>query len=129
MALKLANLSKQTVISDRYLDREVTDSIKGFFILTVFYRHVMPYLNDQNAIFSRRGQQIVNIFNICDSFLGQLIVTMFLFYSGYGVMCAILNKREAYICKIPKKRILSTLLNFMVAVSIFWLMQTLIQSH
>lgn len=54
-----------------------------------------------------------------DSMIGQLLVVMFLFYSGYGVMESIKKKGKNYVDKIPKHRVLSTLLNFDVAVLIF----------
>lgn len=49
----------------------------------------------------------------------QLLVVMFLFYSGYGVTESIASKGKTYINAIPKKRILTTLLNFSVAVCVF----------
>lgn len=42
--------------------------------------------------------------------LGQLVVTTFLFYSGYGIICSINKTGMEYIDNMPKKRILKTLI-------------------
>lgn len=57
-------------------------------------------------------------FNDIRSFLGQMIVVPFMFYSGYGMFVNTKNRR-GYIDSIPSKRVLTVLLNFDVAVMIF----------
>lgn len=89
-----------------YLGREQTNTIKGIFILLVFFSHFMGYVR-------QAGGHAINMP------LGQMIVTCFLFYSGYGVMEAIKRQGRAYIKTIPKRRILTTLLNFDIAVLAF----------
>lgn len=94
-----------------YLSKNNTSCIKGVFILIVFYSHLrtyMPYQASKDFIM----MEIVN-------FLGQLMVTLFLFYSGYGVYESIKKKKNKYIKTIPKKRILRTLINFDIAVLSF----------
>lgn len=54
--------------------------------------------------------------------VGQLMVTTFLFYSGYGIMESIKQKGTVYVSNIPKKRILGTLYKFILAVNCFALM-------
>ena len=56
---------------------------------------------------------------LINSWIGQLCVVMFLFYSGYGTEYSILNKGQQYVDRFPKHRILSTLLNFDVAIIAF----------
>lgn len=89
-----------------YLGREQCDSVKGIFILTVFFSHFMQYV-------SMAGGHAYSLQ------LGQMIVTLFLFYSGYGVMESIKKKGYEYVKSMPKRRILTTLLNFDVAVLMF----------
>ena len=86
------------------LSRDTANVIKGAFILLVFNSHICDYWGESNII---RG------------FLGQMIVVPFLFYSGYGVMESIKMKGLDYIKSIPCHRILSTLLNFDVAVCVY----------
>lgn len=93
------------IISD-YLGREQCDSIKGVFILFVFFSHFMGYVG-------RVGGYVI------DTHLGQMMVTLFLFYSGYGVMESIKKKGDEYVKSMPKRRILTTLVNFDIAVLAF----------
>ena len=99
-----------------YLDKKQTESIKGLFILLVFLRHSI-------ADVMRAGYQSAGFLDSIglrvDTEFGQLIVVMFLFYSGYGVMESFKNKGEKYARQFPRHRILTTLLNFDVAVVSF----------
>ncbi len=105
------------------LDRETTNAIKGIFILLVFFSHICPILSAAGANFSP-------VFDVpAISFIksaGQLIVVMFLFYSGYGVMESVRSKGTAYIKSIPFKRVLSTLVNYDIAVVIFLLLNLIL---
>ena len=102
-----------------YLSKDSTNAIKGFFILVVFMRHVVPYVE-------KAGYEMPNIldkwYGFIDWNIGQLLVVMFLFYSGYGVMTSIGKKGNEYIYDIPKKRVLNTFLNFDIAVALFLVM-------
>lgn len=89
-----------------YIDKKMCNVVKGFFILVVFFSHFQQYVE-------AAGGWTIN------THLGQLIVAMFLFYSGFGVMESIKRKGVDYIRSIPKRRVLTTLLNFDVAVLAF----------
>ena len=99
--------------NDKYLDKNYTNIVKGFFLLFVFVRHFIQY----KTPFSSTWYDTIGL--KINSQLGQLIVTMFLFYSGYGIMESIKRKGNEYVNSIPKKRILPTWLHFAFAVSIF----------
>lgn len=102
--------------SGNYIGREQCDAIKGIFILFVFIRHIYQYIRDSGyamIAFSDRAGAFV------DGYMGQLIVVMFLFYSGYGVCESIKTKGDMYVNAMPKRRILTTLANFDIAVCIF----------
>ncbi len=100
---------------DGCLSRYSTDSIKGIFILVVFARHIFPYIAGIKEDLGYLDQMYCSI----DPLVRQLLVVMFLFYSGYGVTESIAAKGKTYIDAIPQKRILTTFLNFSVAVCIF----------
>lgn len=51
--------------------------------------------------------------------MGQLVVAMFLFYSGYGVMKSLKEKGHQYLDTYPKNRLLMTLVHFDFAVACF----------
>ncbi len=101
-----------------YMSKDTTSSIKGIFILVVFYSHLVSY-----TIVNKSKDFLM--FKL-KKYLGQLMVTMFLFYSGYGVYESIKKNKSKYIKSIPKKRVLITLFNFMVAVLMFEIINPLI---
>ena len=107
---------KQEVPQKGYLSKEQCNCIKGFFIVVVFARHIAPYLVKSGYSYSLGGDKL---FHFIDSHIGQLLVVMFLFYSGYGVMESFKKKGIQYIEHIPKRRILTTLINFDVAIVFF----------
>lgn len=99
--------------NEDYLSFDTTNSVKGIFILLVFVSHVVPYI--VNAGYVSDGV-MGDLFWKIHSRVGQWIVAMFLFYSGYGIMESIKKKGAGYVASIPKKRILTVLFNFDVAV-------------
>ena len=99
-----------------YLSPDRTTSIKGIFVLLVFLSHANNYLLSMPAYTADvLNQPYVNF----QSHLGQGVVVMFLFYSGYGVMESIKKKGALYVHAIPKRRILKTLLHFDIAVLLY----------
>lgn len=100
-----------------YLSKENTTCVKGIFTLIIFYSHCCTYIKTQMS----KDFMMLNFRN----FLGQLMVTMFLFYSGYGIYESIKKKKNKYIETIPKNRILKTLLHFDIIVLIFALVNYL----
>ena len=69
-----------------YLSKETTACIKGIFILIVFFSHsasdIVPNMAKDGIIYHLRY------------YLGQLMVAMFMFYSGYGIFTSIKKKKE-----------------------------------
>ena len=98
------------------MSMDKTASIKGVFILLVFFSHFNSY-----AHFNGAFDKIYIAFFNC---IGQAMVTMFLFYSGFGIMESIKNKKF-YIKTMPKKRILNLLIQFDAAVLIFAIIKVL----
>lgn len=123
IALYGVRFSKVGFFSD-YMSKEKTNAIKGIFILFLTLGHIYHLLvaNDSFPDGSRLNVLAYKL-NI---YFGQLVVVMFLFYSGYGVSEGIKKKGYAYVSAIPRKRILNTLLNFDVAVIISILMAPII---
>ena len=99
-----------------YMSFDTTNAIKGIFILFVFIKHATPYVSNSGYLYAGLGDEW---FKIVNSYVGQWIVAMFLFYSGYGIMESIKKKGERYIASIPTKRLLNVLLNFDIAVLIY----------
>ena len=102
-----------------YISKKTTTSIKGIFVLLVFYSHLYTYIKYQPAkdfwMFSIRN------------YLGQLMVAMFLLYSGFGIGYSLIHKGEKYLKKIPVNRILKTLFNFDIAVLTFLIVNCILK--
>lgn len=97
-----------TPFNENYMSRESTASIKGIFIIMVFLSHIREYITlPENSKYA----MILNL-------IGQLMVAMFFFYSGYGVLESYKNK-PGYAEKFLKNRFLKTLLHFDIAVFLF----------
>lgn len=108
-----------------YIGKEQSNAVRGIFIVFVFVRHIMQYMQRAGYDLSYWGD---TLYLRIDKSLGQLIVVMFLFYSGYGVMESIKKKGNAYIDSMPQKRILKTLCNFDIAV-VFFIIARLLLGH
>ena len=98
-----------------YMSVDKTMSIKGIFILLVFFSHFNSYVK----FTSPADIEFAAIFTD----MGQAMVTMFLFYSGYGVTESIKKKGISYVHKIPVTRILGTYFRFAFAVILFIVVQ------
>lgn len=93
-----------------YLSKESTTIINGLFVITIFFSHFRTYITNLNTY----DNYLITILN----FLGQLMVTSFLFYSGYGIYESIKNKKD-YMKSFFIKRFIPTLVNFMLAICLF----------
>ena len=102
-----------------YLSKTNTSCIKGIFILIVFYSHFTQY-----TAVNMSKDFLMYDFKV---FLGQLMVTLFLFYSGYGIFESIKNKKN-YIKQLPKKRIFKVWFQFAIAVSLFLILQLILKN-
>lgn len=106
-----------------YIGKEQCNAVKGIFILLIFYSHISRYMLSNGY----EGSSMFDSWFISISTqIGQWVVALFLFYSGYGVMESLKKKGGAYLETFPRKRLLTTLLNFDVAVCVFILLAFLI---
>lgn len=97
-----------------FLNHDMTNCINGIFILLVFMSHFnqnVRYTVPSDLWYAGLVRKI-----------DQLMVTTFLFYSGYGIMESIKVKGNSYIHNIPKRRIFGTLYKFVLAVNCYALM-------
>ena len=112
--------------NEDYLAFGTTNAVKGIFILLVFISHVVPYIVDAGYVYDGI---MGDLFWRLHSRVGQWIVAMFLFYSGYGIMESIKKKGEDYVALIPRKRILTVLLNFDIAVLVYVILAWLLANE
>lgn len=106
-----ATSNSQESLDFDYLSVDRTNSIKGVFILIVFMSHFHDYVVFTNSL----DIAYQSVFNL----IGQRMVTLFMLYSGYGVMESIKKKNMPYINKIPVNRVLGVLFRFDIAILIF----------
>lgn len=115
--LKLNNLGIKAALSI-----EQTTCVNGIFVLLIFASHFFLDLDLNN----RLNFPVTFIYPHIRNAMGQLVVVTFLFYSGYGIMEQIQLRGREYIKCIPKKRILKTWIHYMMAVSLFLVMDLII---
>ena len=101
---------------DDYMSKKQTTTINGIFVFLVFLSHGAQYI-------SLAGPSNLLYVHL-RSFLGQAVVTTFLFYSGYGMMNSIQRKGQSYVREMPLKAF-KLLLQFDIAV-IFYLLSGLV---
>ncbi len=87
-----------------------TTSVNGIFIILVFASHLRSYIT------------LSPFANNFLTYLGQLMVTTFFLFSGYGIFLSIEKKGMTYLNQFPRKRILSVLLSFDACVLIYQLL-------
>ena len=106
--------------SSDYLSKNQTQAIKGFFAMIIFFSHFNQY-----AIFDSSVTNNIYLFVIKK--IGQLMVTMYLFYSGYGIIKSIETKKN-YIKNFPKKRILKVLISFDCAILLYLIVNMILKN-
>lgn len=94
-----------------YMSVEKTTAIKGIFIFIVFLTHFDDYITFSSAMDIAYNEKF--------QLIGQRMVTMFMFYSGFGVMESIKKKGNSYIKGIPVKRFFGTMFRFDIALVLF----------
>ena len=97
-----------------YMSKDNTNTIKGIFVILVFFSHSSQYIGVNNLTGTFDAPYVT-----MQNFLGQMIVSAFLFYSGFGIMESITKKGFDYVKTIPVKRVFKTLVNFDIIVAIF----------
>lgn len=104
--------------NEGYLSRSDTTAVKGIFVFMVFMSHFTQYYQ-MNTAFD-------NPYKWLKSNSGQLVVVMFLFYSGYGIYESLKRKGADYIKTFPVNRCLKTLLHLDIAVIIYLIFDLII---
>lgn len=94
-----------------YLSKDKTISIKGIFVILIIISHFSQYVT-LSGVYDQP-------YIVLKNHLNQMVVAMFWFYSGFGIMESIKNKGYNYVKTIPTKRFFTILLNFDIAVALF----------
>lgn len=90
-----------------YLAKEQATSIRGIFALIIFFSHIKQYLVFERGIDLAYATIL--------GYIGQLMVVIFFFYSGYGIALSF-DKKKGYERGFIKNRIFQTYIHFATAV-------------
>lgn len=78
-----------------YMKLDNTSSIKGIFVWLIIFCHKIKYGINKNYLFKKIVRN-----------LGQKVVSMFLFYSGFGIYESIKTKGSIYVKTLPYKAVI-----------------------
>ena len=98
-----------------YMDPAYTTAIKGFFVIIIFCSHIRGYMTLSGAWPDTTYNWILN-------YIGQPMVAIFFFYSGYGIWESF-KRKSNYLDHFLGRRLMKVLLHFDVAVALFILVQ------
>ncbi len=72
-------------VNEDYLSMDNTLAIKGIFVVLIFLSHIRTYTAFDFVL----DTTVIRIIDL----MSQLVVTMFLFYSGYGIYMNLLKRK------------------------------------
>ena len=101
-----------------YMSREKTTAINGIFTILVLLSHASGYIKLDGAFDAP--------YVTMKSYLGQMVVSTFLFYSGFGICESIKKKGMSYVKSIPFRRFFSVLYHSWIAVFLFVIVRLLL---
>lgn len=101
-----------------YITPKSTNAIKGIFAVIILFSHMNGYIFLNNTFAD-------NSFSLILYHIGQLMVVMYFFYSGFGIVES-MKKKPEYFDSYPRKRILKTVMHFDLAVLCFLLLSIII---
>ena len=113
-----AKISIKSFNTKEYLSMDSTNAVRGVYIMLIFLSHMMQYYTYTDRIDTLGGS--------VSKTLGQMIVVMFMFYSGYGIGESVKRKGYAYIKSFPMNRVLKTWLHFAIAIFIYFILSLIL---
>lgn len=94
-----------------YLSIQKTNAIKGIFTVLILFSHYSQYVL-LSGIYDES-------YLVLQKHMHQMVVVMFFFYSGFGMMESISKKGYDYVKSIATKRLPRVFINFDLAVVLF----------
>lgn len=85
--------------------------VRGIFCVFILISHAMSYFSNISSFLDTSAHKVTITF-------AQLIVVMFFFYSGFGIMESY-KANNNYFKSYPKNRILKTFMHFALAICLF----------
>lgn len=110
LCLCIQHIGIRPADGENWLSHEKTSYLNSFFITAVFFSHLRQYELELSPVESTAYPLLIP---------GQLIVTTFFFFSGYGLMSGLLKKGDSYVSSIARTRFPKLLLHFCIAVVLY----------
>ena len=107
-------ISKPGEFNKDYISPDGTLAVKGIFVALILLSHGKGYI-ELGGIYDEPYIAMQNHLN-------QMVVAMFLFYSGFGMMESMKKKQFAYVQSVATKRFPNLLLNYDLAVLLFFVL-------
>lgn len=111
----------RTGFDNDYISPLRTNAIKGIFAVVILFSHMRGYIIADGSLYDRGYEFILN-------WIGQLMVAIFFFYSGFGIIES-LKVKDKYVQTFFRKRILKTLVHFDVAVFLFLVLSLIVGQY
>ncbi len=118
LALIGAKFSFKSFNTKEYLSMDSTNAVRGVFMILIFLSHMMQYY-----VYT---EEIDVLGGTVSRALGQMIVVMFMFYSGYGIGESVKRKGSAYIKSFPVNRVLKTWFHFAIGVLVYYVLSLIL---
>ncbi len=94
-----------------YLCPKNTSTVNAIFSVLIFFSHGVQYVTLKGALNAPYYDM--------RSFLGQIVVVTYLFFSGYGIMESITKKGKPYVKSMPWNRLFGLWYQFALVVLLF----------
>lgn len=108
-----ASVAKKNDFHRAYCSPKNTNTVNAIFSVLIFLSHAVTYVKLDGALdtpyFALR------------SFLGQLVVVTYLFFSGFGIMESIKKKGVPYVKAMPKDRFFKLWYHFAIVILLYTL--------
>lgn len=111
IGVQSSTIAAQGQFNKSYLSKTDASNIKGIFVILIIFSHYVGY--------AQLGGRYDEPYLALREHLNQMVVAMFWFYSGYGIMTSIQNKNKQYLKGILTRRFPKVWLNLAAAVGLF----------
>lgn len=101
-----------------YMDRDSTESAKGILAVLIMLAHMRFYITLSDS-------PVDTLYTSIILFVGQSMVSLFFFYSGYGILTSY-SKKKNYLDSFINNRVFRILVHFDLAVILYWIMSFII---
>jgi hypothetical protein len=109
------NVNGLNKFNQDYMDLKYTSSLRGIFVWLIILSHHNSYYKNFHYLYSK----IINCLN-------QKIVSLFLFYSGYGIYESLKVKGIKYVKNLPKKALI-LYIKFLIIIFLFFLSNSILK--